>query len=119
MNKNKKLKISKDITTICTDGNPIPFGIKMKRDLTIKEACHCFRNILGFDINLSMEEFDDREMLNEYRQSITDILNAYVKGDADYNALCEETYCYDEDNIGISFANHLYLLEYLIKKDIV
>lgn len=117
--KKKKIKINKNINVLCSTANPIPFGLELKRDLTIKEACYCLKNIMGFNIQLSFDEFESKEELNEYKEEITKELNDYLKGKSDWGTLCETTYCYDYDNMGISIACHLYVLSYLIKKGII
>lgn len=117
--KKKTLKLSKNIPVLCTQGNPIPYALVLKRDATIREACYCLRNIMGFNLNLSLGEYDTREEKDDYRKSVTKCFNDYLKGKADWSGLCEETYCYDDDYMGVSIACHLSVLEYLIKKGIV
>lgn len=107
-----KLKINNTMTIT-------QYGLLMKRDLSVREACYCLRNLMGFDINSSIEEFEDEFDRKDYRNNITQALNRYIKGDADWNHLCEETYCYDYDNIGPDLVSHLRLVEYLSRKNII
>lgn len=117
--KKKTLKLNKNISVLCTTGNPIPYALVLKRDLTVREACHCLRNLMGFDLNLSLDEFETNEERNDYINEVTEYFNDYLKGKCDWSSLCDATYCYDYDSEGISMACHLYVLEYLIKKDII
>lgn len=117
--KKKTLKLNKNIPVICTAGNPIPYALVLKRDLTVREACHCLRNIMGFDIDLSIDEFETREERDDFRREITEVFNDYLRGKSDWSSLCDITYCYDYDGEGLPIACILYLMEYLIKKGIV
>ena len=117
--KKKTLKLNKNIPVLCTTGNPIPYALVLKRDLTIKEACHCLRNLMGFDLNLSLDGFETNEERNDYRKEVTKTFNGYLNGKCDWSSLCDATYCYDYDDMGPSIACHLYVLEYLIKKEII
>ena len=91
----------------------------MKRDLSVREACHIYRNILLFNLDLSLGDFDYMEEKNDFYKEITDAMNAYIKGDASYSELCDTTYCYDDDNEGVSIAAHLKMVEYLQKKGVI
>lgn len=117
--KKKTLKLTKNIPVLCTTGNPIPYALVLKRDLTVREACYCLRNLMGFNLNLSLEEYDTEEERNDYRQEITKAFNKYLRGTCDWSSLCDATYCYDDDDMGPSIACHLYVIEYLIKKEII
>ena len=100
-------------------GNPYMRGLVTKRNLTTREACHIYRNILLFNIDLSLEESDSEEK-NYYYKDITDVMNNYIKGDADWSRLCDETCCYDDDGTGgVSIACHLKLAEYLQKIGVI
>lgn len=46
-------------------------------------------------------------------------MNNYIKGDIGWRTLCDETYCYDDDEMGPSVASCLKLTEYLQQKGIV
>lgn len=95
-------------------------GLVMKRDVTTREACHTYREIFLFDIDLSLDDFEDREEKNYFYKDITEKMNDYIKGDVAWNDLCDATYCYDEDDdSGPSIASHLKLVEYLQKKEII
>lgn len=102
--------------------NPYMRGLVMKRNLTTREACHIYRNIFLFNIDLILNDYDcdgtdGVEEKKEYYKDITDTMNDYIKGNADWSRLCDETYCYDDDETGgVSIAAHLKLLEYLQKK---
>ena len=93
-------------------------GLVLKRKVTTREACHIYRNIFLFDIDLSLNESDAEEK-KEYYTAITKAMNNYIKGDIGWNTLCDETYCYDDDEMGPSIASCLKLTEYLQQKGIV
>lgn len=101
--------------------NPYIRGLVMKRDLTKREACYIYRNIFLFNLDLSLEDFDSKEERDYFYKDITDTLNNYIKGEVEYDNLCEATYCYDEDNdySGISIGAHLKLVEYLQKCGVI
>lgn len=94
------------------------YGLQMNRDLTVKEACHIYRNIFLFNIDLSLNESDAEEK-KEYYAEITAAMNNYIKGDIGWSELCDATYCYDDEEMGPSVASCLKLTEYLQQKGIV
>ena len=100
--------------------NPYMRGLVMKRELTTREACHIYREIFLFNLDLSLDDFEDREEKQNFYQEITETMNSYIKGDVCWNDLCEATYCYeDDDEKGTSIASHLKLVEYLQKREII
>lgn len=101
--------------------NPYMRGLVMKRNLTTRESCYVYRNILLFDIDLSLCDFDSKEEKDYFYKDITNTLNNYIKGEVGYDALCDSTGCYDEDENGnpISIAAHLKIVEYLQKRGII
>ena len=117
--KEKTLKINKDITVICTKHSQIPHGLKLKRDATKREAVYCLKNIMGFNLDLSLDDCETNQEKDSYKNDITIAFNEYLKGHIEWCVLCEETFCYDEDGLGPSIACHLYLIQYLIKKEII
>lgn len=48
-----------------TDGNKIPFAAVPKRKATTREAMYILRNILGFDLDLSLDDCESREEMDE------------------------------------------------------
>jgi len=102
--------------------NPYIRGLVMKRDLTKSEACHIYRNIFLFNLDLSLADVYTKEEKDYFYKDITDTLNNYIKGEVGYRDLCDATYCYDEDNdyySGISIGAHLKLVEYLQKHEVI
>lgn len=99
--------------------NPYMRGLVLKREVTTREACHIYRNIFLFDIDLSLNDMEDKEEKDYFYSDITEKMNEYLKGNADWGSLCEATYCYDDDETGASVASHLKLVEYLQKRGIV
>ena len=114
----RKIKLKPVTAFRRSEDNPYMYGLSMKRDLTTREACHIYRNIFLFDIDLSLDEYDTEEK-KEYYAEITKAMNNYIKGDIGWSMLCDETYCYDDDEMGPSVASCLKLTEYLQKKNIV
>lgn len=104
-----------------SENNPYMRGLVMKRDVTVREACHIYRNIFLFDLDLSLEDFDSREERDYFYRDITEAMNNYIKGDVSWNSLCDATYCYDDDDddSGASIASHLKLVEYLQKRGVI
>ena len=101
-----------------SEDNPYMYGLSMRRDLTTREACHIYRNIFLFDIDLSLDESNAEEK-KYYYEDITRAMNNYIKGIIGWSTLCDETYCYDDDESGPSVASCLKLTEYLQQKNIV
>lgn len=101
-----------------SENNPYMRGLLMKRNLTVKESCHIYRNIFLFNLDLTLNECDKEEKKDFYKD-ITEKMNNYIKGDVSWNDLCEVTYCYDDDEYGPSIASHLKLVEYLQKKEVI
>lgn len=103
-----------------SENNPYMRGLVMKRDLTTREACHIYRNIFLFDLDLSLCDFDSRGEKEYFYKDIAEKMNNFIKGDACWNDLCEATYCYDEDDErGVSVAACLKLVEYLQKREVI
>jgi len=104
-----------------SESNPYMRGLVTKRNLTVREACHIYREIFLFDLDYSLGDFETKEEKDFFYKDITDTLNNYLKGDVGFNALCDATYCYnqDDDDSGLSIACHLKLVEYLQKKSVI
>lgn len=114
----RRIKLNPVVAFRRSEQNPYMYGLQMKRDLTTKEACHIYRNIFLFDIDLSLKESDAEEK-KEYYTAITKAMNNFIKGDICWRDLCDETYCYDDDEMGPSVASCLKLTEYLQQKGII
>lgn len=99
--------------------NPYMRGLVTKRDLTTREACHIYREIYLFNLDLSLDDYKSKEERNDFYKDITKSMNDYIKGDCSWNDLCEATCCYDDDKDGTSIASQIKLVEYLQKKGVV
>lgn len=99
--------------------NPYMRGLVLKRDVTTREACHIYRNILLFNLDLSLDDFEDNEEKKFFYSDITEKMNSYLRGDVGWNSLTDATYCYDDDDTGASVASHLKLVEYLQKRRVI
>lgn len=93
----------------------------MKRELTTREACHIYRNIFLFNLQLSLDDFEDREEKEYFYKDITEAMNNYLRGNAGWNTLQDVTYCYEDqdEETGPSVAAHLKLVEYLQKRNVI
>lgn len=101
--------------------NPYMRGLVTKRDLTTREACHIYREIFLFNLDLSLDDFESRDEKEYFYKDITEKMNLYIKGDIGWEGLCDATYCYEDpdDDRGPSVASHLKLVEYLQKKGVI
>lgn len=101
--------------------NPYMRGLVIKRGLTTREACHIYREIYLFNLDISLESFDNREEKECFYKDITETMNSYIKGDIGWDVLCEATNCYDydDDESGASIASQLKLVEYLQKRGVI
>lgn len=100
--------------------NPYMRGLVLKREVTTKEACHIYRNIFLFNLNLSLNDMKDKDEKDYFYSDITEKMNSYLRGEVGWNSLMDATYCYDdEDDTGASVASHLKLVEYLQNRGIL
>lgn len=100
--------------------NPYMRGLVLKREVTTREACHIYRNIFLFNIDLSLNDMEDKDEKDYFYSDITEKMNNYLKGDVGWSSLCDATYCYDDDDdTGASVASHLKLVEYLQKRGVL
>lgn len=101
--------------------NPYMRGLVMKRNVTTREACHIYREIFLFNLDLALNDFESREEKEYFYKDITEKMNLYIEGIIGWNGLCEATYCYEDpdDDQGPSIASHLKLVEYLQKKSVI
>ena len=89
-----------------------------KRDITQREAHHIIQDILGLDLDMSIEGYD-KEEVKSFKEDYTDVLNKFIKGDADWsyvNAVCE---CYDDGSDDISVPAFIWMVSYLQEKGII
>lgn len=106
------------IKVMYSDGNKIPFAAVPKRKATIREAMYILRNILGFNIDLSLDGCETREEQNELRKEFTEALNNFLSG-GDWGCLCSDCYCDDDDNDAFNFAYFTWLISYCQEKGIL
>lgn len=104
--------------------NPYMYGLQMKRKLTTREACHIYRNILLFNIDLAIDDIKCdsfvKEELRNFYDDITQTMNGFIAGEVDWRGLCDATYCYDiDDDSGLSVAAALKMVEYLQNKGVL
>lgn len=101
------------------ENNGFPKGFALKRDPTVKEAMHILQSILGFANDDYKDWFDDEIERQDYRKQCRFILTEFLKGDCDWNCLCNETQCYDDDEMGFPWASAFPLVAYLKQKGII
>lgn len=99
--------------------NPYMRGLVMKRNLTRREACHIYREIFLFNLDLSLDDFEDSLEKDNFYTEITEAMNNWIKGDVGWTTICDATYCYDDDEMGPSAASCLKLVEYLQKREVI
>lgn len=101
------------------ENNGFPKGFILKREPNTREAMYILENILGFAVGDYKEWFDDKEERQDFRKDCQSALTKYLKGECDYSHLCNETQCYDDDEIGFPIAFAFPLALYLQKKGII
>lgn len=107
------------VVKITMETNGFPKGLILKREPTIREAMYILENILGFAVGDYKDWFDDNEERQDFRKDCQAALTKYLKGECDYSHLCDETQCYDDDEIGFPIAYAFSLTSYLQKKGII
>lgn len=115
--KKKRFNLGKIETTM--EANGYVKGFVLKREPTVRETMYILSNILGFSVNDYKDWFDDKEERQDFRQDCQSALTKYLKGECDYSHLCNETQCYDDDEIGFPIAYAFPLTSYLQKKGII
>lgn len=97
-------------------------GVKLKRNPTWDETLYCLNEILGFDVDFTLNEIkefdDDNDDIEQEKVDIHRAFTDFIQGECDWNWLCDVLYCYDDKEsfpIGI-FA---YMLKYLETKEII
>lgn len=113
----KKFNIGTVAMTMETNG--FPKGFILKREPTIREAMYILENILGFAVGDYKEWFDDALERQDYRKQCRFTLTEFLKGDCDWTHLCNETQCYDYDEIGFPMASAFSMASYLKKRGII
>lgn len=101
----------KPIEVKYSDGNPIPFACIPKRKATQEEALYILKEILGFNLDLVLEDYSDEEegTVQTIKEQFTDALNDFLDGD-DYESLSQRCECYDGESP--NFACFLWLVSY-------
>lgn len=99
-------------------------GIQIKREPSWDETLYCLNEILGFDVDFTLEEvgeFDDEngdELVEDEKKDIQKTFVDFIKGDADWHWLCDTLYCYDDID-SFTIGNFAYLIKHLEEKGIV
>ncbi|MFG6426033.1 MAG: hypothetical protein K1W14_06505 [Muribaculaceae bacterium] len=99
--------------------NGYPQGFVLKREPTVREAMYILSKILGFANEDYKDWFDDELERQDYRKQCRFILTEYLKGDVDWECLCNETQCYDCDEMGFPMASAFPLAVYMKQKGII
>ena len=87
----KKITLKPIMAIRQSEKNPYMRGLVMKRELTTREACHIYRNIFLFNLDLSLNDFDSKEERDYFYKDITDAMYSYITGDVGWSSLCDAT----------------------------
>lgn len=115
----KKKKVNLGKIEISMEANGYAKGFVLKREPTVREAIYILSNILGFSVDDYKDWFDNKEECQDFRKDCQAALTKYLKGECDYSHLCNETQCYDYDEIGFPIVYAFPLASYLQKKGII
>ncbi len=116
---NKQKRFNIGTVRVLMEANGYAKGFVLKREPTTREAMYILSNILGFAVDDYKDWFDDKEERQDFRKDCQTALTKYLKGECDYPHLCNETQCYDEDEIGFPLVFAFPLATYLQKKGII
>ena len=98
------------------DGDCIPKGLVLKRELTIRECRHIMRNLLMININSEKDCYDSEEY-KEYNSELKTVVNDWLHGDRDDYSI--KNYAYDCSDESIGIMNMVPILMYLKKREII
>lgn len=101
------------------EANGFPKGFILKREPTIRESMYILQEILGFANDDYKNWFDDTLERQNYRKDCQFALTQFLKGEGDWQFLCNETQCYDYDADGFMMASAFSMASYLKKKGII
>lgn len=88
-------------------------GFSLKRKLTYRECAHITRDILGIDIGLLMENYDDKEDRDESKEELIYNVTQLITGESRDADFLTELDCDNDEGIGI--WNAFPIVEYLQK----
>lgn len=115
----KKKKFNLGKIEITMEANGYAKGFVLKREPNVRETMHILSNILGFAVNDYKDWFEDKEERQYFRKDCQSALTKYLKGECDYSHLCNETQCYDDEEVGFPIVYAFSLASYLQKKGII
>lgn len=98
------------------DGDCVPKGLVLKRDLTVRECRHIMRNLLMIEIN-SEEDCYDSDEYKEYNSELKRVVNDWLRGEEEDYSIMEYAYDCSDEPIGI--MNFIPILMYLKKREII
>ncbi len=91
-------------------------GLVLKRDVTVREARHILKKLLGININ-NREDHEYAWEYREYNEGLTQDVNKWLKGEIGDEAI--QDYAYDCSDESLGFWNCLNVCQYLQKKGII
>ena len=98
------------------NGDTVPKGLVLKRELNIRECRYIMKNLLMIDINTEEDCFDSDEY-KEYNSELKKTVNDWLRGDAeDYSIM---KYAYDCSDEPIGIMNLIPIIMYLKKREII
>ena len=98
------------------NGDTVPKGLVLKRELNIRECRHIMKNLLMIDINTEDDCFDSEEY-KEYNSELKTVVNDWLRGDRDDYSI--KKYAYDCSDESIGMMNMVPILMYLKKREII
>ena len=98
------------------NGDTVPKGLVLKRELTIRECRHIMRNLLMININSEKDCYDSEEY-KEYNSELKTVVNDWLHGDRDDYSI--KKYAYDCSDESIGMMNMVPILMYLKKREII
>jgi hypothetical protein len=116
---NKQKRFNIGTVKLSMEANGFPKGFILNREPTERETMYILSNLLGFAVDDYKDWFDDKEERQDFRKDCQVALTKYLKGECDYSHLCNETQCYDDDEIGFPMVYAFSVASYLQKKGII
>ena len=93
-------------------------GVELKREPTEEEIVYCLNEILGFDVEFTLDEYVDEDELEQEKQDICDTFVKFIKGDCEWHCLCDVLYDFDDID-DFTIGNFAHLLTWLEEKEII
>ena len=118
MEKTKTKKFNLGTVEVKLACNGYAEGLVLQRDLTQKEAMYVADKLLGYNLDLWLDDCDDAEERRDFKKRLTEDVNGMLKGEVEEHWFNNEYApdCYDEP---IPVMLFLPVIAYLKKKKII